>query len=529
MPLSDGLNRRVRTLGRQSQKIAVRNLIDIYRDRWSYILEEELAKQFSAKEFSRLYLLRTLELNLLKRVVNELSLIYKESATRVLESSEDEKEVPPAVAAKLLEQNKLYEEITGGYKKDTVLKQVNRYTNLCNHTVLKVGYEKGKLTYDILLFDNVEVYTSPGDWKKIAAVKYYQGLQLPIDYSSTMTTKDPAKLEDKRTSNKWQIYSSDVQQYSQAVVWVAEDISAEGILENDGVKTLQSGKVYFLNCTEKAEHISRVEDNPYKDDDGEIVMPFVFFDKSYPVDHRFDFTQGNDLRDLTVSAAIALVHLNQLMKYQSYKTVVLSVQDKSKIGAGIETGPASAIILENGIEGGTASASVLNLESNLNQLLDFVKQRIFMVLAGYGVSPENFSMSGQAQSGLSLKISNMGKLEAREDQLDIYRMCEEELFKVEKVVYNTLAEQEGRELIMSDLDFRVDFGEISFPRDLAETAAWMTFLKSNNAISALDIIKYENPDLDDDESMAVYLKNKSLNTGTLMPIQQPGQAGAVVG
>ena len=520
--LSDEINQRIRTTSKIHQKMIVRSLVDIYRDRWLHIIEDELSRQFSPKEYQKLYWLRTQELNLLKRVVNELSLVYKEPAQRSLYFELNEKEEQESTET--IKANDLYSDITCGVKKDVILKQVNRYTNLTNHTVLKVGYAKGKLDYEILLFDNVEVYTDQNDWTKIIAVKYYTGLELPVDYS-IYSTANPAKKENRSSSDRVEHAALMTQEYNKAIIWVSSDMPSKGLIENAGIESLQAGKVYYVECQGNSEHITEVRDNPYIDEHGDYVLPFVFFDKNYPIDCRFDFSSGNDLRDLTVNAAIMLIHLNELLKYQSYKTLVLTVQDRNKLPPeGLEIGPTSAIVLESGIEGGNASASVLDLQSNINGLLDFIQKRIYMVLAGYGVSPENFSMSGQAQSGLALQISNMGKLEARQDQIDMYRMAEEQLFEIERIVYNTNALNEGRELLDVKLDFRADFSEPSFPIDRAQEAAWLTFLKQNNAITDLDIIKKENPDLDDDAAMAKFIKNKAINqkqSVTLQPLETP--------
>lgn len=516
--ITDDLNKRIRTGAKLHQKMLVRNFIDIYRDRWLHIIEDELSRQFSPEEYSKMYWLRTQELNLLKRVVNDLSLVYMSPAKRNLYyDGETETTADP-------KSEKLYKEITSGIKKDVILKQVNRYTNLCNHTVLKVGYKNGLLDYDILLFDNVEVYMSRTDWSKVACIKYYSGLELPVDYSA-FSTKDPANLKRKGdSSDLWQLNSGSVQQYSRAVVWCAENMSSEGIIENGGITQLHAGKVYYLSCSKDSEIIEETKDNEYRDTDGNIVLPFVFFDKTFPIDCRFDFSSGNDLRDMTIAAAIMLVHLNELLKYQSYKMLAITVQDRNKLPPNMKVGPTQTLVLESGIEGGSASASVLDLQANITSLLDFCQKRINMCLAGYGVSPENFSMSGQAQSGLALQISNMGKIEARKDQVDIYRLAENELFNIERIVYNYHAVQSNKPLLDVKLKFSVDFEEPSFPRDKAEEASWLTFLKQNNAITDIDIIMGENPDLTKEEAMAVYNQNKAMNTSapyTMQPLATP--------
>ena len=54
-----------------------------------------------------------------------------------------------------------------------------------------------------------------------------------------------------------------------------------------------------------------VKPNPYTDIDGNPVLPFILFSKTYPIDTLLDFTTGADLVDITIVTAINLVHLNR--------------------------------------------------------------------------------------------------------------------------------------------------------------------------------------------------------------------------
>jgi hypothetical protein len=152
-------------------------------------------------------------------------------------------------------------------------------------------------------------------------------------------------------------------------------------------------------------------------------------------------------------------------------------------------------------------------------------KRVVNVLAGYGMSPQNFTMSADAASGFSLKISNIGKIEARQAQLNMYRLKEHEMFEVERIIWNF--HNPGKQ-IADDVEFEIDFAEMSFPKDPAEQVKMDEFELRHNVITEIDLIMRKNPDLDEEQAIEQWKKNKEFNQAALpqmgiQPFQQPGQ------
>ena len=83
MPLSTAqLNKYLEQNGINNRKLAVKNLIDVYKDDWDGIILDELAKQFNKLNAKTLRPLITKELNLIKKITNETALVYKTPAMR---------------------------------------------------------------------------------------------------------------------------------------------------------------------------------------------------------------------------------------------------------------------------------------------------------------------------------------------------------------------------------------------------------------------------------------------------------------
>jgi hypothetical protein len=527
---SKDVNQRLRTSNKLTIKRFVQNLVNIYNDNWCYIIQEELARQVTTETFKKYQFLISQELNVLKRVVNDLSVIYKEPAKRraVVEASEVQDDGVTTLDVK--QELDIYQEALEDTNKDEALQTINKYTNLSNNTMLKITYRDGKLDYDVLLFNNVEIYTNPDDWKEITAIKYYNGLTLDeFSYCGKGTAYGayyPAYVPDSGDKDKG-YGGNPVQDYHSAVVWVKEDTINDGIIENGKTgEILEGGYVYTITPSGDYERVVKREEIPYLDENGEPILPFVLYNREYPIDKLLNFTTGNDIRDLTVNMAILLIYLNSVEKYQSFKQLVINTDDPESLPNDLTIGPADIVV--NPTKEGGGSVEVLDLQTDIKTKYELIKERIVNVLTGYGISPQNFTMSGSPTSGFALKISNIGKLESREAQLPLYRNREKQIFDIERIVYN----YHNTEGIPDEAELEVDFAEISFPKSPQEQITQDEFDLRHNVITEIDIMQRKNPDLTDEMAIERHAKNKQFNemsqpqTVELNPIQQPGVPNA---
>jgi len=491
-------------------KIGVRELIDIYKDNWEDIIDSELHRQFTSDTIEELLPLTTMELNLLKRVVNETSLVYKAPANRgavIAAIGED--------ATPLIDYN--YNKAIEYSDIDIVMKAVNKYTNLTNHTLLKVVYRDKKIDYDILTFDNCEIITHPDDWKRIIAVKYYIGLQLPMAYGRN------EELAADKTATRNTNSDSDIleKKYSKSKLYALEDVE----IERDGNPlSIKRGKIYTYAKSGNSEVLVDEEDINYRDVDGNVILPFVLSSKEYPVNELLDFSTGNDLRDLNINIAVLMVHQNALQKYQSYLQVWVKVQKLSQMPKKQAVGPAKIIGLPVGADN-IGDIGVLDLQSRIKEHQEVIEKRITMALTNYGISPQSFTLSAIPQSGFAMKMSNIAKLEYREDQIPMYRNIEHKLFNITRSIWNY---HRPSEMISDKAKLKIDFAEVAFPMSADEKEKEFTFYKRNNVKTDVDLIRTNNPDLSEEDAILVYQKNKAFNesnTTGIIPeqIEQPNE------
>lgn len=495
---------------------------------------EELARQVSKETLDSFKFLVTQEMNIIKRVVNDLSVIYKNPAQRKAVIEGKELDEDSKTLKQTTQEIDLYQDIIKDTNKDEALQAVNKYTNLTNNVLLKPCYRDGKMDYDIYLFNNAEIYTDPEDWKKIIAIKYYNGLDVGADdastgYNNPYTLNSPVYQPFFKIDADKGLSGGVIQDYYSSVIWVKEDIKNNGIIEDGGyTKELKAGTIYYIRPTADYEMVDDQETITYLDENGEYILPFVLYNKVYPIDRLLNFTEGNDLRDLAVNVATLLIYLNSVEKYQSFKQIVINTDDPDSIPNNMKLGPADVII--NPTKEGGGSVEVLDLQSDITNKYDVIKERIMNVLAGYGISPQNFSMSGSPTSGFALKISNIGKIESREAQLPLYRNKEHELFDIERIIWNY---HNPTKKIPYEARLEVDFAELTFPKSPDEKVKQDEFNLRHNIITEVDILIRENPDLTEEQALERYKENKAFNEANkpapiqLNPIQQPGNNNGV--
>ena len=130
--------------------------LDIYHDDWGEILEKALAGQFIKKNYDKIRLLKNTTQNIFKKVINDVSVVYKVAPTRDYGKNETIKDI--------------YEYLDI----DEFMKQCNRYGTALNDVLLRVGWDEDteKITLDLQTPANTSVIQRDGYPQQAAAIYY---------------------------------------------------------------------------------------------------------------------------------------------------------------------------------------------------------------------------------------------------------------------------------------------------------------------------------------------------------------------
>ncbi|MEO1945299.1 MAG: phage portal protein, partial [Candidatus Thioglobus sp.] len=145
------------------------------------------------------------------------------------------------------------------------------------------------------------------------------------------------------------------------------------------------------------------------------------------------------------------------------------------------------------LTGQNTEISVLDLQSNYDQLHKVVQELANNLAIGYGVSPSQFRMTSQASSGFALQMENL-KLDrfTLEQQAD-FKAYEQELFDMIKVV----SEYYGKSV---DGDMSVDFQEPNYPSSKSDQLDIDIKAIDMGLTSPHKVLMRNNPDLSEEDA-----------------------------
>jgi len=408
--------------------------LDLYKDDYEEIIRETMASIFHKTNYNRLYYHVNGSQNILKRVINEISTIYKAEPQRELNQKSD-----------------VYDNLMETLNLDVVMNKVNRYTNLLNECIVKVGWRNNSLTYDLITPTICGVIQDEND-PTIARAIYYQ-----VAYVNTLGNKD-----------------IDYHYWS------------------------DEGDYFIFDKEFRIKQVIYEGNSPYHTKD-KFIMPFVVFHRQEPDDTFWDQDSGRDLYNAAVSIGVKMTLFDYYFKTCSFKQITftgkeIKVPDKQIMDP-------TTVLVGSG-EG--AQWGTLDIQNNMTQLRDALIYQVNSVVNNYGISSDQWTLSIAEMSGIALKIRNRALLEKRQEQMPTYRKGEKELFEVIRIVNNA----HSKKKIPEKAEFSMDFGEIEFPEDPKDRLELMTSYLKAGLISLGQFYMEFNPDIKDEkEAEKMMIKN----------------------
>ena len=376
----------------QKRKEEAANKLDLYHDDYEEIIREKMKELFCKANINRLYYHVNQSQNILKRVINEISTIYKVEPQR--DYNED----------------KRYEEILGYLDLNTKLKKVNCYVNLLNECLIKVGERKGKIVYDIITPNMCMVLQNEDDPTEADAIIY-----------TTTSVNDVSKTD---------------------ILYHYWDVEGSYRIFDGGFKLKKI--VYDPEDPRATKGRSPYIDKKLK----QYVMPFVVFRRQEPDSAFWDQDTGRDLYNATIMTGIKMTLLDYYFKVATFKQIY-TVGDVVEIPNNQISDPLTIFR----VSGENATVGLLDMQINMNQLKEAIEFQINSVINNYGISADMWTLTPGEMSGRALKIKNERLLEIRENQLPFYRKAELELFEITRIVNNAHFSQKISENVEFSIDF----------------------------------------------------------------------------
>ena len=195
--------------------------------------------------------------------------------------------------------------------------------------------------------------------------------------------------------------------------------------------------------------------NPYG------VLPFLVMQKGFRDGEFFDAYSGDDLVNITLDNAIYNTFKNYLIKWQSFKQLVVTGTNVGQIDGQL-LDPASALTAE----GEDTNISLLDLQANLTQLVETIEASSTTVAVNYNISPSQFRMSGQVSSGFALQMENKALDEFTQDQQKDFIVYEKKLLELIVLIGNIHGAN-----IPDTQEVDITFNDIRYSESMNDTLA----------------------------------------------------------
>jgi len=252
---------------------------------------------------------------------------------------------------------------------------------------------------------------------------------------------------------------------------------------------------YYVLRGKEADKKIAIEDNE------EMVnpfgtLPFVFMHNGWRDENFWDMFTGDDLTGGTIDMAVHLTFLNHLIKTQSFKQLVGKGDNVGEL-LGQVLDPLSVLTLT----GQNTEIDVLDLQANYEQLHKVAQDLANNIAVNYGISPSQFRMTGSVSSGFALQMENMKLDRFTVEQQQDFKVYEQELFGMIKMVSDYYGSSLG------DGDMFVDFVEPNYPTSESEQLTIDQTKIDMGLTKTVDIMIKRNPDLTEEEAKALVAEN----------------------
>jgi len=321
---------------------------------------------------------------------------------------------------------------------DIVLKQCSRLLKLLKSLLLKVVWVDDKIRLDIIIGNIIE---------------YIQTSDTPYDLKSVL-------IIDYGSSNR------------------VEDVEYS-FWDEEVFKRLD----YRLNTIQE-------ESNPYNG-----KLPFIPLFDTYNSSSSFWLPLDDSLISCQESINEKLTDLLYIIRQQGFG--VGWIRSEAGTAGTLRTDP--GVLVE--LQGEKSALGFESQQSEIAEIVDAIQKLISWTAISQGLSAGSMSTDPVEQSGLSKIVDTRELSEIRQDDLQLWRGYEREIFNTLRLVWNTHSKKKLSDSATLSIDFADPKAQID-PK--TQATAWDLQL-AMGVISAVDIAMEKNKDLKTREDALAFL------------------------
>jgi hypothetical protein len=250
------------------------------------------------------------------------------------------------------------------------------------------------------------------------------------------------------------------------------------------------------------------------DEDGNIMneyehgygmLPFVFTHKEELIDSFF-VEGATDIMSCNEHVNITMTELQLGMRFQMFGQPFITGLngDKKLERAGSDT----ILDLPEGATYGIASP-----EGDIEAVIEAVKFQIDLVAQNNHLYVQFAQDGGETPSGIALKIKDLERFEDYQDDLELWKMYEDDFYAVERAIaaYNNISLPEK---------LNIDFNEPEYPKTIQDQVMLDEHKLRHHMIDEAGLLMEYNKDLSRAEAESIIQQNKD-NAEPIPVIEEP--------
>ena len=226
------------------------------------------------------------------------------------------------------------------------------------------------------------------------------------------------------------------------------------------------------------------------------VIPFVFTHRENQLDSFF-VEGANDIVDCNEQVNITMTELQLGLRFQMFgQPFVTGVYSDKGMK---RTGSDSILDLPEGATFGIASPG-----GNIQSVIESVKFQVDLVAQNNHLYVQFAQDGGEVPSGIALKIKDLERFEDYQDDIELWRMYEHEMYHVERAIA-------GYNGINLPAELKLDFIEPEYPKSVQDQILIENHALQNNLTTQPQLLQKYNKDLSIEEAREIVRANKQEN------------------
>ena len=225
------------------------------------------------------------------------------------------------------------------------------------------------------------------------------------------------------------------------------------------------------------------------------VLPFIFLHRENQID-SFYVEGSSDIINANEHVNITMTEMQLGLRYQMFGQPWTNLESDKPVA---RTGSDEILMLGEG-----GSYNISSPGGDIDNVIDNVKFQIEMVAQNHHLWVTWAETGGEVPSGIRLMIKDLERHEDFVDDIELWRVYEQKLYRVEKAIaeYNNIKLPDK---------FAVDFGEVEYPMTVQDQIMRDEFDLAHNLITDAKIMIRDNKDLSLKEAQKIIDDNREIN------------------